>query len=74
MNREELKRRIQRVIENQLKRDGIDPSNHQAVFDHAKALYIGIEEAGLIQPGMSFAAFQQQIIQGSMFAKLRGFA
>lgn len=56
-NLEEIKRKIKTVMVDHLTELGYPDISSEAIMHELKPMWIKIEEAGLIQPGMSFEAF-----------------
>lgn len=73
MTREELaahREKIKKVMVDHLTTLGHPKVEYEVIMKELKAMYLKIEEAGLILPGMTFHGFQQMASNHLMIAQM----
>jgi hypothetical protein len=66
----ELKSKIKKVMVDHLTTLGYPDMTPKEILDELKPMWIKLEEAGLIMPGMNFMAFHAQALEKAMLADI----
>lgn len=67
MDQQELRAKLKAVMEAHLRTKGYPRMTSEQIMRELKPMWIAIEEAGLVQQGMSFQGFREQ----AMFALVK---